>query len=92
MMKPIKSVLILFIAAFAGLAFVKQQKPTLYLTGDSTTRNSDKETWGWGSIIPNYFNLAKINIENHAMAGRSTHGRAEPSKALAPRNRKYTTR
>lgn len=62
----------LLIMAFAGLAFVHQQKPILYLIGDSTTHNSDKETWGWGSIIPNYFNLAKINIENHAMAGRST--------------------
>lgn len=72
MIKPLKSIFILLIVAFAGLAFVNQQKPTLYLIGDSTTHNSDKETWGWGSIIPNYFNLSKINIENHAMAGRST--------------------
>lgn len=72
MIKPLKIVLILLIVAFAGLAFVHQQKPILYLIGDSTTHNSDKETWGWGSIIPNYFNLSKINIENHAMAGRST--------------------
>jgi lysophospholipase L1-like esterase len=58
--------------AFAGLAFINQQKPTIYLIGDSTTHNNDKETWGWGSIIPYYFDLAKINVENHAMAGRST--------------------
>jgi lysophospholipase L1-like esterase len=72
MIKPLKIILILLIATLAGLAFVNQQKPTLYLIGDSTTHNSDKETWGWGSIIPNYFNLSKINIGNHAMAGRST--------------------
>lgn len=71
-MKVLKSVFVLLIIAFAGLAFINQQKPTIYLIGDSTTHNNDKETWGWGSIIPYYFDLAKINIENHAMAGRST--------------------
>lgn len=71
-MKLLKITLVLLITAFAGLAFVYQQKPTIYLIGDSTTHNSDKETWGWGSIIPNYFDLSKISIQNHAMAGRST--------------------
>jgi lysophospholipase L1-like esterase len=71
-MKLLKITLVLLITAFAGLAFVNQQKPTIYLIGDSTTHNSDKETWGWGSIIPNYFDLSKISIQNHAMAGRST--------------------
>ncbi|MGF7039317.1 rhamnogalacturonan acetylesterase [Mucilaginibacter lappiensis] len=71
-MKLLKITLILLITAFMGLAFVNQQKPTIYLIGDSTTHNSDKETWGWGSIIPNYFDLSKISIQNHAMAGRST--------------------
>jgi rhamnogalacturonan acetylesterase len=71
-MKLLKITLVLLITAFAVLAFVNQQKPTIYLIGDSTTHNSDKETWGWGSIIPNYFDLSKISIQNHAMAGRST--------------------
>lgn len=71
-MKVLKPLLALLIMAFAGLAFINQQKPTIYLIGDSTTHNNDKETWGWGSIIPYYFDLSKINIENHAMAGRST--------------------
>jgi rhamnogalacturonan acetylesterase len=71
-MKTLKPVLALLIIAFAGLAFINQQKPTIYLIGDSTTHNNDKETWGWGSIIPCYFDLTKINVENHAMAGRST--------------------
>jgi lysophospholipase L1-like esterase len=71
-MKTSGTIIALIIIAFAGLAFVDQQKPTIYLIGDSTTHNSDKETWGWGSIIPNYFNLSEISIENDAMAGRST--------------------
>ncbi|SEN64662.1 Lysophospholipase L1 [Mucilaginibacter gossypiicola] len=71
-MKALKPVLALLMIAFVSLAFINQQKPTIYLIGDSTTHNNDKETWGWGSIIPNYFDLSKINIENHAMAGRST--------------------
>jgi lysophospholipase L1-like esterase len=71
-MKIARTIITLMIIAFAGLAFVEQQKPTIYLIGDSTTHNSDKETWGWGSIIPNYFDLSKISIENDAMAGRST--------------------
>lgn len=71
-MKLLKITLILLVTAFVGLAFITQQKPTIYLIGDSTTHNSDKETWGWGSTIPDYFDLSKISIQNHAMAGRST--------------------
>jgi lysophospholipase L1-like esterase len=71
-MKIVKPILILLSMALTGLAFINQQKPTIYLIGDSTTHNNDKETWGWGSIIPNYFDLSRISIENHAMAGRST--------------------
>ncbi|MDN5288295.1 MAG: rhamnogalacturonan acetylesterase [Mucilaginibacter sp.] len=71
-MKLLKTISALLILAFVGFAFVDQQKTTLYLIGDSTTHNNDKETWGWGSIIPNYFDLSKISVQNHAMAGRST--------------------
>ena len=53
-------------------AFQEKEKPTLYIIGDSTVRNSNKEFWGWGSIIEEYLNPAKINVANHAMAGRST--------------------
>jgi lysophospholipase L1-like esterase len=53
-------------------AFRLQEKPTLYIIGDSTVRNSNKEQWGWGTLIANYFDTTKLNISNQAMAGRST--------------------
>jgi len=62
----------LAIAFFALIAFKAQEKPTIYLIGDSTVRNTDKIQWGWGSLIPAYFDSTKVNIKNNAMAGRST--------------------
>jgi len=53
-------------------AFIKPNKPTLHTIGDSTVRNSNKETWGWGTPIASMFDTTKINVENNAMAGRST--------------------
>jgi rhamnogalacturonan acetylesterase len=55
-------------------AFVyKQDKPTLYIIGDSTVRNDDATGHrGWGSHIGNYLDTTRINISNQAMAGRST--------------------
>ena len=54
-------------------AFTYQQKPTLYIIGDSTVRNEDALGHrGWGSHIANYLDSNKINVSNQAMAGRST--------------------
>lgn len=53
-------------------AFTFQQKPTLYLIGDSTVHNSDKVQWGWGTMIKDLFDPQKIDVSNNAMAGRST--------------------
>lgn len=51
-------------------------KPTLYIIGDSTVRNGDgtgKESlWGWGSFMHEYFDTAKLSVQNHAMGGRSS--------------------
>ncbi len=50
-----------------------QQKPTLYIIGDSTVRNEDSTGHrGWGSHIGNYLDTTKISVSNQAMAGRST--------------------
>lgn len=54
------------------LAFKQQEKPTLYIIGDSTVRNANKETWGWGTPVAELFDATKIRVENNAMAGRST--------------------
>lgn len=50
----------------------QKEKPTIYLIGDSTVHNNDKVQWGWGSLLPEFFDSTKINISNQAMAGRST--------------------
>jgi rhamnogalacturonan acetylesterase len=55
-----------------SLAFISQRKPALHTIGDSTVRNSNKETWGWGTPIAALFDTTKLHVENNAMAGRST--------------------
>ena len=50
----------------------QNEKPTIYIIGDSTVRNSNKEQWGWGTLLPEFFDSNKISISNQAMAGRST--------------------
>ncbi|RRN78148.1 rhamnogalacturonan acetylesterase [Pseudoxanthomonas sp. SGD-10] len=54
------------------VAFKPEDKPTLYIIGDSTVRNTNKEYWGWGSLLHQFLDTTKIRISNHAMAGRST--------------------
>jgi len=47
-------------------------RPTLFLVGDSTVKNSTKGQVGWGSQIDKYFDTSQINIANHAIGGRSS--------------------
>ena len=49
--------------------------PTVFITGDSTVKNEDKDPdgmWGWGAVANTVFDERKINIVNCAKAGRST--------------------
>ena len=49
-------------------------KPVVFITGDSTVKNSDKDEdgmWGWGAVANTIFDETKIDIVNAAMAGRS---------------------
>lgn len=62
--------LLVTLASFVPL--LRKPKPTIYLIGDSTVRNSDKEQWGWGSVLPLFFDTGRIRVANHAMAGRSS--------------------
>jgi rhamnogalacturonan acetylesterase len=79
------------IAAFVILSsciVIKQnEKPTLFLIGDSTVKNGkgkgDGSLWGWGSFIGEFFDSNKINVENDALGGTSsrtfqTNGLWEP--------------
>ncbi len=66
---------ILLLAIIFTLSSTAQEKPTLYLIGDSTM--SDKKDpeinpeHGWGQMLPELL-TSEINIENHAVNGRST--------------------
>ena len=66
-MKILSAIIILF-----SLAFFQKEKPTLYIIGDSTVRNTNRPQCGWGEMIGEYLDTTKINIGNQAMAGRST--------------------
>ena len=49
-------------------------KPVVFITGDSTVKNSDSDPdgmWGWGAVANTIFDETKIDIVNAAMAGRS---------------------
>ena len=56
----------------SSFALLQKESPTIYIIGDSTVRNSNKEQWGWGTLLPEFFDSTKIAISNQAMAGRST--------------------
>jgi lysophospholipase L1-like esterase len=46
--------------------------PTFHIAGDSTVRSGGGSgNWGWGERITPFFDTNKINIVNHAIAGRS---------------------
>ena len=50
-------------------------KPVVFITGDSTVKNKDKDKdgmWGWGSQAYTVFDAKKVTCVNEAMAGRST--------------------
>ena len=53
-------------------AFLQNQKPTLYIIGDSTVRNTNRPQCGWGEMMGAYFDTTQLNLSNQAMAGRST--------------------
>ena len=50
----------------------QKDKPSLYIIGDSTVRNTNRPQCGWGEMIADFFDTTKISISNQAMAGRST--------------------
>jgi lysophospholipase L1-like esterase len=61
----------LLIAAFLAPP-TSENKPTLYIVGDSTVRNGTRGQQGWGDPIKECFDVARINVENHAIGGRSS--------------------
>ncbi|MCW3093938.1 MAG: family lipase [Ferruginibacter sp.] len=66
-MKLVISLSILLTSIF----IFQKEKPTLYLIGDSTVRNTNRPQCGWGEMLGDQFDTTQINISNQAMAGRS---------------------
>src|SRR5690606_3034871 len=62
--------LALFLAFTATAS--EQRKPTLFLIGDSTVKNSTRGFEGWGSRLGVWFDSSKIRLENRALGGRSS--------------------
>jgi lysophospholipase L1-like esterase len=46
--------------------------PTIFVCGDSTARNNANGGLGWGTPLADYFDLAKVTVENVAHAGTSS--------------------
>jgi len=52
----------------------KEGRPVLFITGDSTVKNTDRDDdgmWGWGALAAEVMDTTKITIQNSAQAGRS---------------------
>ena len=70
----VKTILIFSLVLTVWAWTLPDEKPTLFLCGDSTMANKapiDAPETGWGMVLPEYFTEA-IRIENHAVNGRST--------------------
>jgi lysophospholipase L1-like esterase len=65
----------LFFFVLAGLGF-HDERPTLYIIGDSTVKNGkgrgDGGLWGWGNFLDESFDTARIRVRNYALGGRSS--------------------
>jgi len=75
MMPPkniLPSIVIAFVIVSCMAGFTQKAKPTLYIIGDSTVRNTGEGYGGWGSYIAELLDTTKISVSNQAMAGRST--------------------
>lgn len=76
-MKSIK----VFSALLSALLFFnftshQNDKPTVFMVGDSTVKNGkgngDGGLWGWGDFIGQFLDTTKVTIENHALGGTSS--------------------
>lgn len=64
--------LLLLFSVMTSFIVLSNNKPTIYIIGDSTVRNTNRPQCGWGEMIAEFFDSTQINISNQAMAGRST--------------------
>ncbi|MBL7817780.1 MAG: right-handed parallel beta-helix repeat-containing protein [Saprospiraceae bacterium] len=72
--KSVRAGLCLSVLALMLAWTLPDDKPTVFLCGDSTMANKaliDAPETGWGMVFPEFFTDA-VRIENHAVNGRST--------------------
>lgn len=66
---------LILLILFTAIQLSAQKNPTLYLIGDSTMAEKVNPEinpeFGWGQMIHQFF-LSQVNIENHAVNGRSS--------------------
>jgi lysophospholipase L1-like esterase len=80
------------LAAHAPALFAQEadKRPALFLIGDSIIRNGSADNgstngqWGWGHILPYFFDTTKIHVVNDAMGGTSSRSFME-SPTLWPK-------
>jgi rhamnogalacturonan acetylesterase len=62
--------------ACSSFLLLSKERPTLYIIGDSTVRNTERADaraqWGWGSFIAGYFDTTSLRVRNAAIGGRSS--------------------
>lgn len=72
----VKAMLMISLGLAAFINIRQQEKPVLYVIGDSTVQNSDgngrNDYWGWGTLLKSYLDTTRISLQNHAKAGTST--------------------
>ncbi len=60
----------------AGSTRKGENKPVVFLIGDSTVKNGRGDggggQWGWGSFFQQYIDSTQVSVENHAIGGRSS--------------------
>jgi lysophospholipase L1-like esterase len=58
----------------AAVSNLNPRLPTLFLLGDSTVRSGGQNggQWGWGEHLSPWLDASRIQLANHAMAGRSS--------------------
>ncbi len=63
---------LIILVTLTSFVLMQNERPTLYIIGDSTVRNTNRPQCGWADKIADFFDTTKLKVSNQAMAGRST--------------------
>jgi rhamnogalacturonan acetylesterase len=68
--------LLLLLCSSFTYFFLRDNRPTLYIIGDSTVKNGSGKggggLWGWGNFLSDFFDTTRLAIRNDALGGRSS--------------------